>query len=263
MDYIVFTIKNSQYALSLDQLERIIQVPAITDVAQNNEYYDGLIEYADSVIRVVNLRKIFSLPSYDEELLVVFKELKQQHTDWVESLQNSVEQNIPFTKTTNQHECNLGKWLDSFICYDEEVSRTLKVLNDWHKRLHQSAIGVLQSSEESTEKGMQVFKETVPLIYQNTMSQIDGFITQFDSVAASLQKLLIYQVGDEKVAIKVDSIEDIIHLEKESDIVPMEHDTHAAVHINGVIDHNGKLINYIGGFDFQGAAVDADQTLPG
>lgn len=135
MDLIVFSVENNRYALNIENVQRIIQAVELTSIPNAHEYLDGMMSYEDSVIKVLNFRKLTNLPPHEDECKAI---------------------------------------------------------------------------EDST------------------------------------LKFLFYENGDEKFAIKVDSIDDISHIE-ESDIMSSDDDTKACefLKLSGVLDIDGILVNII------------------
>ena len=246
IDFVIFKLAQSVYAIEIEKVQRIIQTPELTQIPSAHEYIDGMMSYESRVIKVVNLRKMMGLATFDEEMLVLFDDLKKQHTAWVDALKDAVYNDHPFTKTTNPHMCQLGKWLDSFTSYDDHVSSILKDLNANHKALHNSAIGVLEMLKTDKDAAKKDFEVRIKQIYHKTLASIDLFIAEFDIVAASLQKLLLYHYNGADFAIKVDSIVDIVHLD-ESVIQKSSDDNIVSeyLELNGVIEINGELVNVI------------------
>ena len=246
-DLIIFSLKESLYAIDLEYIKRIIQVPKLTDVPNDHPLIEGMMSYEESVIKVVGFRQMLEYESYDEELRKLFNTLKGQHKAWVEALENTVENGVTFSKTTNPHMCELGKWLDAFNSYDENVSNILRDLNAYHKKLHGSAVDILELLEQGKEdEAKAYFNSHVREIYSHTIAHIDTFINEFALVADSLQKLLIYQNGEALFALKVDAIEDILHADEQKIMQKDEaHKVNAYLELEGVIEIDDKLINVI------------------
>jgi len=247
IDLIIFSVKENLYAINLEQIKRIIQVPELTEIPNAHELIEGMMSYENQVIKVVGFRQMLELPSYASELHILFENLKKQHIDWVSALKDSIEKDIPFSKTTNPHMCELGKWLDVFNSYDDEISHILLDLNKYHKQLHNSATEVIELSEnDEKEKAQKYFDTNIIEIYNHTIAYVDSFITKFDLVADSLQKLLLYQAEGQTFAIKVDAIEDILHVEE--DTLSKSKDQHKVnqyLELEGVIEIDNRLINVI------------------
>ncbi|MCF6309645.1 MAG: chemotaxis protein CheW [Sulfurimonas sp.] len=67
MDLIVFSIANSQYAINIENVQRIIQAEELTCIPNANELIDGMMSYENSVIKVLNFRKLIGLPPHEDE----------------------------------------------------------------------------------------------------------------------------------------------------------------------------------------------------
>lgn len=245
MDLIIFSVGSNRYALNIENIQRIIQSTELTNIPNSHSFLDGMMSYEDGVIKVLNFRKLIGLIGYDTELRELFKKLKIDHINWIEELKSSVNSGTEFTKTTNPHKCELGVWLNNFNSYDEKVSLALKNLIQNHKLLHEHGAYALEVSEYDIDKAKEIFNTSISSIYKNTIKDIDDFIDKFDIVANSLQKLIIYEKSNISFAIKVDSIEDIVHIE-DSEIMNSEEDTkNEFLELDGVLDIDGVLINVI------------------
>lgn len=249
-DTIIFEINKHLYGLDLDNIQRIIQVPELTTIPDSHPYIDGMMSYESGVIRVLNMRKICGMQSYEEELKNYFSELKQDHIQWVDSLCDSIQEETEFTKTTDPHVCGLGKWLDTFTSYDDNIVGVFKKLYSEHEKLHKSAIDILETRKTDKEQAFQDCDTKIRGIYRNTVSYMDEFIKHFGSVASSIQKLLIYSNGTRRMGLKVDAIYDIKAID-DSAIRPMDElevDGSSLI-LEGVIDIDGKLVNIIKAVD--------------
>ncbi len=247
IDLIIFSVKESIYAISLEKIKRIIQVPELTQIANSHPLIEGMMSYENEIIKVAGFRQMLEFPTYASDLAVLFESLKEQHSEWIEALKNTVEKGAPFTKATNPHMCGLGKWLDAFTSYDDSISHILADLNKYHKRLHGSALDIMQLlEEEKQDEAQHYFDTTINDIYNHTIAYLDSFITQFELVANSLQKLLLYHDESVTFAIKVDSIEDILHVEEE--VISQSQDQHKVnqfLELEGVVEIDKRLINVI------------------
>jgi len=245
IDLIVFSVEKNKYAISIDNIIRIVQGTDLRSVPTSHEYIDGIMSYEDSIIKVLNFRKVINITTYEEELKKLFIELKKAHLSWIEALKDSLKNNEPFTKAINPHMCELGKWIDNFSCYDDEISVLLAELTEYHKKLHIRGGEVLEIYKENKKEAAEIFNTDMKSIYKHTIDALDAFVLKMDRVSNSMQKLLIYE-GQEKVfAVKIDSIDDIAHV-NESDIMQSDDDDSSEyLDVSGVLDLDGVLINVI------------------
>lgn len=68
MDLIVFSVSNNRYALNIENVQRIIQAISLTNIPNSSEFVDGMMSYEESVIKVLNFRKLIGLEAHEEDL---------------------------------------------------------------------------------------------------------------------------------------------------------------------------------------------------
>lgn len=67
MDLIVFNVGSSHYALNIENIQRIIQIVELTEIPNSHDLIDGMMSYENSVIKVLNFRKVIGLPPHEDE----------------------------------------------------------------------------------------------------------------------------------------------------------------------------------------------------
>ena len=245
-DLIVFSIGTNKYAINIENIQRIIQAVSLTNIPNANNFIDGMMSHEEKVIKVLSFRKLIGMPSYNEELAVLFAKLKGAHSAWVESLQVAVNTKSEFTKTTNPHMCEFGKWIDAFTSYDDNISIIFNDLVENHKQLHHKGQDILDINKVDEIVAKKMLDVDINNIYAKTMGALDVFVKELDTVANSLQKLIIYENNEKVFAIKVDSIEDIVHADETNIKKSAEEESdNPFLELEGVLELNGTLINMI------------------
>lgn len=245
-DLIVFCVGENRYAIRIENIQRIIQSVTLTNIPHAHQYIDGIMSYEESIVKILSFRKMIELPSYKEELGALFIKLKAAHGAWIEALKVSVATGSDFSKTFNPHMCELGKWIDGFTAYDDRVASVLNDLVRYHKQLHTRGEDAYKIRNTDQEKAQEIVNVDVHDIYNHTMGALDTFVAELDLVSNSLQKLLIYENNGKTFAIKVDTIQDIAHIE-ESELMSGEYEEEDSeyLELDGVLDINGVLVNVI------------------
>ena len=67
IDLIVFSVGSNRYALSIDNIQRIIQAKDVTDIPNSHECIDGMMSHEDGVIKILNFRKLIGLEAHEED----------------------------------------------------------------------------------------------------------------------------------------------------------------------------------------------------
>ena len=245
-DLIIFGVANNRYALKIENIQRIIQCSQLTNIPNVHEAMDGMMSYEDGIIKVLNFRKMIGLETYEDKLDVLFKRLKLAHETWVDALKLAINTGSEFTKTTDPHMCELGKWIDDFRSYDDTISDIFRELVEYHKLLHIRGGEAIEIYKTDKKRAKHIVDVEVNNIYNHTMGALDTFTVDLGVVANSFQKLLIYENSEMIFAIKIDTIEDIAHIE-ESDIITSEdsYEINEFLELEGVLDLDGVLVNLI------------------
>lgn len=98
------------------------------------------------------------------ELNTFFSEKVVDHLKWMDGLTSGVFiQGKEFTGKLNPEECSLGKWMNTFKPYSEEIAVPFKALDEPHRRFHASAEKILsQWKAGNRDKAHEIFlSETV------------------------------------------------------------------------------------------------------
>ena len=247
--YLLFKAKNLEYAISLETMEHIMVVPQLTPNADGSAISAGMMDYNGDVIEVYSFREMINMDSSYKETLEMFDELKAQHKAWIDALDESVHKGVKFSKTTNPHACHLVKWIDNFTSYNDEVNRVLKSLKSHHANLHKSAINVLELYEDSRQDAIDWVEDHVKDIYKQTIGYLDEMASHSQQVSNDSQKLLILHDENEIYGIKVDFVDNIVHVD-ESNIIENEsikrQDRY--MDISGVLKYEDRLISIISQF---------------
>lgn len=245
-DYIVFTVGTNYYALNVANVERIIQMPHMTNIPNAHPFIDGMMSYEKRVTKVVNFRKMTAMSAHEQEIAELFQRVAHDHQTWVDTFMAAMENNQAFALTTDPHACRLGKWLDNYSTHDQDVLAILKVLRPTHAKLHDRGGEILAMRERDPQGALDAARREIVSIFSTTLGEIMKMGDMSESISGHMQKLLIYQSAEEFFAIKVDAIDDIAQLEPSMiKSVDSATDTGSFLEISGVVEMGEKLVNVI------------------
>lgn len=244
--FILFRVDGLKYAFPLEDVYRIDMAKDVTKSTTSEKTSEGIMSFEDDVIEIFSFREMIGVQAYSNYLTLLFEDLKSQHKAWVDALIEAVESHSEFAKTTNPHMCHLGKWIDSFNPYSDEILEILNKLSAHHKKLHASAIDVLLKRDNSPQEALDWIHSHVKEIYTQTIWYIEEMSAKSDIIAHESQKLMIILQDGEKFGLHVDSIEDIIHID-ENEINSNENliRDDKYMRVSGVLKHKDELSSLI------------------
>lgn len=243
-DYIIFSIGDNDYAIDVDLVDRIDQIPSLTPIPNAHPFIEGLMTYQDHTAKVVSFRKMTKMEPHEEEMLALFNQVIKDHQNWVNALEVSLQDGTPFKLALDPHLCRLGKWIYSYNAHDPEVLSIIRTLIPVHAKLHETGAKLLQQCHGDNESVMACFnKEILNGIFIETMRLLGEMVRISAQVSAQSQKLLIYRKDKGFFALKVDSIKDIIVLD-ENQIKPYSKQVRVGECLvtKGVVEYKKSLV---------------------
>ncbi len=245
--FVIFSVLGQNYGVDIERVKRILPAQELTEVPDAGSHIEGMFQYEKNVLKVLSFRKAIGQKSYEEKLQAMFPEIKAKYKAWFEALRHSVETGEAFEKTTDPHDCDLGKWIDSFYPDDEEVLTLMKKLNRAHQDFFTSAVTVLDKRTMNVDEAKRLFEGEITKSYNNTLMYLDKISDLSHRVAAELQRCLIIEGKDGKsFGINIDSVEDIVHVEdNELHEVKQEQYMGDFMNVAAILTHNKKLVTII------------------
>ncbi len=99
----------------------------------------GVMKYRDMPVAVYNFAEILGMRSGMEEkktLIATLKAREQDHLDWLDALEQSLREDVPFTKARDPEQCAFGKWYAQFSTRDSVLAEIMGHLDVPHRRIH-------------------------------------------------------------------------------------------------------------------------------
>lgn len=153
--WLIFTLKDNLYAIDANYTNAIIEKPQnITPVPDSAPFVKGLITMRDTVITLIGLRELFSLPSLTkefDEFKQMLEQRKNDHVHWVHALEKSIAEKTKFTLATDPHKCAFGQWYYKYKPASQTVKFQLDKIEEPHRVLHETAVKMEKINENPTE----------------------------------------------------------------------------------------------------------------
>lgn len=148
----ILKLSGQFFAISVKHVETMVVVPDVVSVPDSPDYIKGVIDLRGKIFPLVDMRVRLGLSSLEEESVNFIKKIdmaKEEHLTWLKELESSIEENRPFTLTTDPHKCAFGKWYDSVVSQDLFLSRLLKNINQPHQEIYNLALKVEQLKKDN------------------------------------------------------------------------------------------------------------------
>ncbi|MGV6851211.1 MAG: CZB domain-containing protein [bacterium] len=188
----------------------------------------GMIEFLNHVVPVVDFANNIELKSGTElanEMVELLKAREQDHVNWLDALEKSIREDIPFKLARNPHECAFGKWYDAFTTNDETLQEIMEGFDVPHKKIHAMADTLLSlSGRGKTEEALGMLK----LEREITLARlIKRFGQAREHALGAVRPVLLYVTNDGNrpvMALRIDQIHDVMEydLQKQLPVTRLE-----------------------------------------
>lgn len=212
----MLTVHSSEvtYGIPLCSVEEIKRLEQITSIPGSKSYVRGGIWHRDHQIPLIDLRKLFSIPSLREErqqLVQTLDQREKDHLDWIDELYASVKENREFRKTLDPRKCAFGKWYYSFVTYDSHIERLFRAFEAPHAEVHR--VGAVVAELVGAGKRDEAF-DKINHAKENELAKLFKLFGEFkNALVNDLREIsIVVTVGSKKTAIIVDAVENIFKL---------------------------------------------------
>lgn len=216
LPWVLLSISDNVYAISCESVISLMQLGPVIPVPKVPEEIRGVVKFREQVISLVDMRKVLNLKSVEDEIQEFYDlmdERKQDHINWLETLEKSVKEKTKFTLTTDPHACAFGKWYDSYNPSNANImfSVTFARFDSPHKAVHNLGTKVNKLMEQND---YQTANEMIETLKDTEFKQM---IPLFDDLKESFRESkreisMILGDGKNNICISVDEIVAIEYL---------------------------------------------------
>ncbi|MEM1414406.1 MAG: chemotaxis protein CheW [Myxococcota bacterium] len=212
--WVLCTLSDNTFGLSAEQVESMVQLPAVTVVPNTPMHVRGVMNLRGRVLRVVDLRLRLGLPPLEQERMqfeMMIDQREQEHRMYVEELEASVLDDRPFTLTTNPKESAFGRWHDTYKTSSPILRGLLEGFREPHERIHAIA------REVESLKGSGRLADAQELIRKTRDGDLATMFHLFGELKATYRRItqeiaLVLSDGQSTSAVVVDSVLSVEHL---------------------------------------------------
>jgi chemotaxis signal transduction protein len=185
--FIVLVIEDENFIIPLEYVSEIVRVDEITEAPHQPDWVKGIMNLRNSVISLIDTRKRLGAKSVASTVRKFIDTIKKAHINWVETLEKSIKNGVPFELTFDPNMCAYGKWANEFVNNPKELEAIkvkLKEMAVPHGKLHRlgkEAMSLL--SENKQAEAIDLYEQTI----KNGL--LKEMLHHFDELYEVLQKI--------------------------------------------------------------------------
>ena len=228
MIYLKFRIAGNLFAVPVNNISESIRYSAITKVPKLDKHILGVMNLRGKIVPVIDTRTRMGLTSLREERKAMIDQLKlreQEHINWVQTLENEVNQERKISVQRDPTLCNFGKWYIPYMKQLEETTQgknnsdnvltgLLRSFNEPHKKIH----SVANDADEFMKAGD--IKSAKKLIEQTKDTTLKLMVKLFGSLYDALESqsqrdiIVIAKIDSTKFGFTVDAIDSTFEIDE-------------------------------------------------
>lgn len=215
--FLSFCSGGNYYVIPIKEVVYITESSALKmrTVPKGDGSANRVFEFNGQPSQLVSLSQVFNIDSRAEEsqkLIDLLNARKQDHINWMEALEYSIKEDVPFEKATDPHKCAFGMWYDSYQTNDADLSSILAKFDAPHKRIHALAEKLLAKAAEGEEQraeALRILKDERSLTLQGLLQLFAQAVGRLDDMAKPIT-IIVSKGGEQRFGIEVDIIGDVI-----------------------------------------------------
>lgn len=216
--WVLFRLNKQIYGIPASSTQEMITIPDVTPIPRAPEHVRGLINLRGSVIAMIDLRLKLGQPTIDQETDVFIANMhkrEQEHVDWLDALQHTIDTGEIFTKERDPHRCAFGKWYDGFHTENPQLSGLFLRFDAPHRGIHAAADQVeAQLRQGHKEKAQEVLQN----VRDTHEEQLHHLFREMEEAFRNIRQevAIVVEHSDTVLAITVDSVESVEPLQANS-----------------------------------------------
>lgn len=212
----ILRIKDSLFAVPCDSVQSIIALTGYTPVPDLPKDIRGIIRYQEQPISLIDLRSrlgISSLSVEVDEFVELMNAREQDHVNWLNTLQECINEKKKFTLATDPKKCKFGQWYYRILPETKDVllKSILELFEKPHSEIHHIAI----QAERLIDQGKT--QEATQLIDNKRNHELRKMINLFNEVKTVYRShhqeiAVILKYNDRLFSLIVDEVVNISNL---------------------------------------------------
>lgn len=205
LPWVLIEIANVIYAIPCELVLSLHPLNRITPLPMAPEGIRGVIDFRGQIIELINLQKLLGLASTEDEVKAFYDLMdarRQDHINWLKTLETCVRNGTTFTLTTDPHKCAFGKWYDSYDVKNTNIvlSTALSKFDKPHKAIHEIGIKADELIKNNKKE------EALALIEATKDTEMQQMMHLFDNVKEAFKESnreIAIVIGDGKKNISI------------------------------------------------------------
>jgi len=209
---ITFSTSDASFAIPLDQVLYIEKdIKRNIQLNELDQFNHEVITYQNNTVQLYDFNRLIGSENHQETMksfVATLDKMEQQHVEWLEALEDSVVNDVPFKKAMDPTKCDFGRWYQQFYTDNEELAEIMARFDEPHRKLHGVAKTILATNKTDHDQAL----KSLQIERATTLSElIVLFHLAKERALTSVRPIILFveHAGGKVTALRLDNINDI------------------------------------------------------
>ena len=212
---VTFNISNEEYGFPIEKVNEVLRVGDITSVPNAHHYVNGVLTVRDSVLPIIDIRKLFGIHSLVVDLEAQIDYIITQNEYWFNQIKSAVDTKSNFRGILDSEQSLLGIWIENFRSVSEVIGKVIQELRHINSKLFletNELFELLKSNDQGSY--LTFFEEKVTLEFQLLKSKVEELKSVIQKGIIEDQRIMVVEINHLPVGVLVDRIQQVIRVPK-------------------------------------------------
>jgi len=207
---VTFLVGSEEYGFTIQSVQEILRVSKITEVPEVPIFVLGVLALRNELLPVIDLRKLFGMPSLVENKLLEIERLENSYKNWFSGFKYSFESDSGFRSIET---VDALQWIESFRTSSEEIGKILQKVRFIHQDLHFHSQTLFKTKDTKTIEEIKLYLE------KNIQSGFEQLLLTFSDCKERVkqdikedQRILVADINKNSIGIMVDRMQQVIRI---------------------------------------------------
>ncbi len=212
---VTFNVSNEEYGFPIEKVNEVLRVGDITAVPNTHEYIEGILTVRDSVLPIIDIRKLFGMHSLVLDLYAQIDYIINQNEYWYNQVKSAVDTKSNFRGILDSEQSLLGIWIVNFRSVSETIGKVIQDLRYINFKLFSETNELFDIMKSNNNEDYLTFlNEVVFVEFQSLKTKVDELKDAIKRGIIEDQRIMVVEINHLPVGILVDRIQQVIRVPK-------------------------------------------------
>lgn len=212
---VTFLVENEEYAFPIETVREVLRVGNLTEVPNVVSYVVGILTVRNSILPVVDIRKLFGMKLLVDELMRELEIMEKISRQWVDAFRQSIALGTGFRNEIEAESTQLGKWTDNFRTASEGIGKAVQDLKYSNFKLYEAGkLIAVKNKDRAIDENLKAVDTNLLPAYKQLELKFEKMKDSIRTEISEDQRILVVEINGKPVGVLVDRMQQVIRVLK-------------------------------------------------